>query len=453
MSSDPATSFADLASAETPTIESAAQLATAVEELVDRGDLAPGDRLPSVRDAAALFGLAPNTVAAAYRRLRDRSVVVGRGRQGTQVAPTSDRRAVVGAPLPSGIVDAMSGNPDPELLPDLGPALAAAAASPRADYGSSLISPSLVDAARSWLESDDIPTDSLTLASGAMDAIERVLFEHLRPGDPVGVEDPGHVPVFDVVAALGLVAIPMQVDHEGVTPEALRNALDRGAKAVVITPRAHNPTGAAITRNRAVLLGQVLADHPHALVVEDDHAGPVSGVPLASLPRNRHRWALVRSVSKSLGPDLRLAILTGDPATVAAVESRFATGPGWVSHLVQLSVAHLLADPETLDLVARAAATYAARRTRLIETLAHAGIDATGDSGLQVWVPVPDEQSVADAVRNGGYAIRIGSAYRRTTQPAIRVTVSSIDDDQIDHIARLLIDSLASTGTRRASSV
>ena len=453
MPAEPATSFADLAATTSPAIESAAQLATAIEALVDTGDLEPGDRLPSVRDAATTLELAPNTVAAAYRRLRDRSIVVGRGRQGTQVAPAPARRAGVVTPLPSGLVDAMSGNPDPALLPQLGPALAAAAASPRADYGSSLVSPSLVEAVRSWFETDDIPTTSLTLASGAMDAIERVLFEHLRPGDPVGVEDPGHVPVFDVVAALGLVAIPMEVDHSGVTPTALQTALDRGARAVVITPRAHNPTGAAITPQRASLLGQVLAAHPDALVIEDDHAGPVSGVPLAPLPRDRRRWALVRSVSKSLGPDLRLAILTGDPATVAAVESRFATGPGWVSHLVQLSVAHLLADTETLDLVARAAATYAARRTRLIDALAAAGISATGDSGLQVWVPVPDEQSVADAVRAGGYAIRIGSAYRRTTQPAIRVTVSSIDDEQIDHIARLLIDSLTSAGARRASSV
>jgi len=46
----------------------------------------PGDRLPPVRVCADQLGLAPNTVARAYRELEEEGWLVGRGRSGTFVA-------------------------------------------------------------------------------------------------------------------------------------------------------------------------------------------------------------------------------------------------------------------------------------------------------------------------------------------------------------------------------
>src|SRR5207247_2282200 len=122
------------------------------------------------------------------------------------------------------------------------------------------------------------------------------------PGDRVAVEDPGDSGVLDLLGALGLVPEPMALDDEGVRPEALAAALAGGAQAVVLTPRAQNPTGAAFTPSRARRLRVLLDEHPGLLVVEDDHAGPVAGVPaLTVCHRRRERWAVVRSVSKWLG--------------------------------------------------------------------------------------------------------------------------------------------------------
>lgn len=62
------------------------QLRDGVRARIERGGLLPGDRLPTVRACAEELGLAPNTVARAYRELEDDAWLVGRGRAGTFVA-------------------------------------------------------------------------------------------------------------------------------------------------------------------------------------------------------------------------------------------------------------------------------------------------------------------------------------------------------------------------------
>jgi DNA-binding transcriptional regulator YhcF (GntR family) len=69
------------------------QLVDAIRRRIERGALAPGDRLPPVRILAERLDLAPNTVAKAYRELEDEGRLIGRGRLGTFVrasAPSSD---------------------------------------------------------------------------------------------------------------------------------------------------------------------------------------------------------------------------------------------------------------------------------------------------------------------------------------------------------------------------
>ena len=57
---------------------SAVEIAGSVEAAIRGERVAPGDPLPTVRGLAETLGVSPATVAAAYRTLRERGLVVTR---------------------------------------------------------------------------------------------------------------------------------------------------------------------------------------------------------------------------------------------------------------------------------------------------------------------------------------------------------------------------------------
>jgi DNA-binding transcriptional MocR family regulator len=404
----------------------ASALARSVEEGIRAGRLPPGTALPTVRELARRLSVSPGTVAAAWRELRARGLLVTGGRRGTRVGARPALATPVAARVPAHLRNLADGNPDPALLPPLRAALARAAPRPVL-YGEAVRHAELLRLATRELGRDGIPTEALAVVSGALDGLERLFLAHLRPGDRVAVEDPGYTGVLDLLGALGLQAEPVAIDDFGLLPDELERALRAGVAAVLVTPRAHNPTGAALDAERVLALRRVLDAHPDVLLVEDDHAGPVAGVPALTLAHDaRPRWAVVRSVSKSLGPDLRLALLAGDALTVARVEGRQSLGCGWVSHVLQAAVAALWSDPSVARRLERAERAYTGRRRALLAALARRGITAHGRSGLNVWVPVPEESAAVTALAAAGWAVRAGERYRLRARPAIRITITTL---------------------------
>lgn len=116
---------------------------------------------------------------------------------------------------------------------------------------------------------------------------------------------------------------------------------------MILTPRAHNPTGCSLSARRAAALQNILARYPQVVVIIDDHFALLSSSPWQPvIAQTTQHWAVIRSVSKTLGPDLRLAVVASDSATSAKLRLRLNAGSQWVSHLLQDLVYACLTDPE-----------------------------------------------------------------------------------------------------------
>jgi DNA-binding transcriptional MocR family regulator len=242
--------------------------------------------------------------------------------------------------------------------------------------------------------------------------------------------------------------VPVPVDAAGPTVAGLRAALAAGAGAVVVTTRAHNPTGAAVTATRASALRALLRGYRDLLVIEDDHAAELSSVPLHALAGATERWAFLRSVSKPYGPDLRLAALAGDEATVARVEGRMRAGAGWVSTILQRLVLAMWQDETVARRVARARDAYSARRAGLVAALVDRGLAVSCPTGINVWVPVPDETLAVARLREAGYAVAPGGLFRVASPPGIRITVAPLPRAEIDPLADAVLTSVRGTVPR-----
>ncbi|MGV9284673.1 aminotransferase class I/II-fold pyridoxal phosphate-dependent enzyme [Streptomyces sp. NPDC003730] len=416
----------------------AAEISASVERAVGAGELQPGQTLPPMRELARSLGVNPNTVAAAYRTLRERGVIETAGRRGSRVRakPATTGREFIRVDVPEGVRDVSDGNPDPALLPALGPVFAAAAEAGDREpvlYGHASLDPELARVARGELDADGVPEGPVAVTSGSLDAMERVLAAHLKPGDAVAVEDPGWGSLLDLVPALGLRTVAVGVDDQGPLPEDVRRVLGAGARALVVTDRAQNPTGAAVGATRARALRSVLRDHPATLLIEDDHGHGIVDLPLHPLAGTTGSWALVRSAAKACGPDLRLAVLTGDPVTLDRVRGRQRLGPGWVSRISQRAVARLWSDG-AVDTRA-VAEVYRRRREALLGALADRGVTAFGRSGMNVWIPVPDETGAVARLLHAGWAVAPGARFRLSAPPGIRITVSTLGEDDTGPLA------------------
>jgi len=170
-------------------------------------------------------------------------------------------------------------------------------------------------------------------------------------------------------------------------------------------------------------------------VIEDDYAAPIAETALATLTMGRSRWAVVRSVAKWLGPQLRVGLLAGDRETTTRVLARQRLGTGWVSQVLQRLTATSWAQAQRDGTLQTTAGAYTARRTALLSALASHDIPAHGKTGMNVWIPVPEEVPVVQGLAERGWAVAAGEAFRLASESAVRVTVYGITVDEVATLA------------------
>ncbi|MHB8273716.1 MAG: aminotransferase-like domain-containing protein [Dermatophilaceae bacterium] len=405
-------------------------LANAVSRTIRDGVLVPGTKLPPIRRVASELALSPTTVTAAWRLLARSGAIHGAGRRGTTVGETAAPGAVryrqAVSRGTSFAVDLSTGVPDAALLPNLANSFVdLTTAGTPSSYLDAPVLPELeAELRRSW----PYPADQITVVDGALDALDQVARSILRFGDRVVVEHPCFPPLVDLMEAAGVEVVGVPLDAEGMSLERLAEALETSTRAIFLQPRAQNPTGVSMTRERARSLARVI-EGSRALVVEDDSTGAIG----VSEPLSLGEWlpdqtVHIRSFSKSHGPDLRLAAMSAPAELMTDLLARRQLGQGWSSRLLQRILLHLLTDPVAIAEVEKARSVYAGRRRVLVEELAKRGVEVGGSDGINLWIPVQDEASALIRLASQGIGVAPGKPFAVLPETCgfMRVTVGLV---------------------------
>ena len=414
-------------------------IALETRALIRAGTLPVGTRLPPIRDLAYELGVSPATLSEAWSELRHQKIITGRGRNGTWVSgerfiAKPERYASVGN-YGTGALDLRMAVPDPVLLPSLADALAHATTVDKLNtYERSRIVPELRDIVLTrW----PYEPEALLATNGGYNAFYTAVRALILSGSVVAIENPTAMRLLDILEDLGVKIIPVDCDEQGPMPEALEAAMRDKMSAFVFQPRLHSVTGQTVSPARLAALGDLL-ETSDALIIEDDGMADISAAPSQSLgQRFPDRTIHIVSYSKTLGPDLRLAVLSGANAIVEQIQAYRSFSAGWTSRILQSTTAWLLRHPDSWETLRRARNVYQARRDQLAQALRVRGVETNEGSGLCLWVPVASEPFAMVTLAARNIAVYPGSKYTMSPNGHIRVATSTLTD-RFDEVAEAI---------------
>ncbi|MEZ5703815.1 MAG: PLP-dependent aminotransferase family protein [Burkholderiaceae bacterium] len=428
--------------------------------------LAPGARLPSVRQCAAQHGLSPSTVVAAYDLLLAQGLVVAERNRGffvrQRVGLSSAQADRAGATAPLGAVNAQAGppvnaaalirgmfqppgeRPQPGMgafPPDWMESSFMQSAVRRVTSSKSLNDVSLrygeplgdshlrrVLAAR--LQGLGMPAESgqIITTVGATQALDIVSRTMLKPGDSVMVEEPGWAVEFARLNAQGLRILPVPRGPAGPDLDVMdRYCRAHAPKLFVSVSVLHNPTGYCLSPSSAHRVLQLAQAHDF-YVVEDDtygHIAPEHATRMSVLD-GLQRTIHVGGFAKILAPNWRVGYLAA-PAD-------------WVERLLDTKLLTTLTTPSLLERALaicieqgqlrrhaeRLRLRLNAARTRSAKLAQGAGCRFVSEpAGLFGWVDTGvDTEALAQRLLDEGYLIAPGALFHAARAPSTLMRIN-----------------------------
>jgi GntR family transcriptional regulator/MocR family aminotransferase len=379
------------------------------------GVFAPGDRLPSTRQAAADYGVSRGLMEEVFTQLTDEGFferAVGRGTFITsEVAGLHDRQKPTSRQLPSrgpsqrGLV--LSDNAacrEPEIPRAFNAGIADTSEFPwklwgrlqaRAarELGPSVLNfadprgfPELCRAIARYLaqfRGIHCTPRQVIIFNSSQQALNALSLLLLNRGDTVWIEDPCYLGAQAAFDLAGAHVVPVPVDDDGLIVEAgIKRASHAGL--AYVTPSHQYPTGVALSLERRIELLE-WAKGNDSWVVEDDYDGEFrySGQPLASLYSvdSHARVLYLATLSKSMFISLRLAYLVVPEQLVEPLANIRTQMDGFTSALVQMTMSLFMEEGHFSSYLRRMRSLYGAKRKALIEGLASMAVQGWTWSG------------------------------------------------------------------------
>ncbi|MFH5923527.1 PLP-dependent aminotransferase family protein [Roseomonas xinghualingensis] len=407
----------------------------AIERAIEAGDLQDGDRLPPQRELAAVLKVDLTTVTRAFNEARHRGLIearVGRGsfvrggasgrlwREGGRALIDMTMNLPPALEAPSLRVLMQEGIATLLRRQELGGLMS---------YRSTAGTPEERMAGAAWLRPvlGARPPEEMLVVPGAQAALVAVASTLLRPGDVILAERFAYPGLLAMAAQLGLRLVGVEMDAEGMVPEALDRACrEHAPKLICCTPSIQNPTTATmpLARREAVMVVARRHDLP---VLEDDPYSLLPDRPLPALARiDPRRVFHVATVSKVLSPGLRTAFLAVPDTALAerlaaTLRATVMMAPGLLTGLVH----QWIQGGQALELLHGVRREMTARQA-IARTMLGTMADAH-PQGLHVWLHLPEcwpGTDFAAHLQRRGLAVVPGDAFTVEGDPPPRVRLA-----------------------------
>jgi DNA-binding transcriptional MocR family regulator len=401
-------------------------IANAIGAALDRGALAPGDRLPPHRALAAALGVDLTTVTRAYTEARRRGLLDSAVGRGTFV------RSTPGEEMPQVSVD-MSMNIPPapadvslrDLLRDgLSRVLRGADVATLMAYRAGAGSREERAAGAAWLAPTcgPLPASRIVIASGAQPAMAAVFSTFLRRGDRVATEAMTY-PGFRALAFhLGLVMEGVECDQEGMLPEALEQVCRLKAPAAIYgTPSIQNPTTATMGRARRAAIVAVARRHGLRIVEDAAYELYLRDPPPSLAALAPELVYHVATTAKSLSPGLRLAYVALPEGTQGAVTAAIRATTMMASPLLVSLVTGWIRDG-TAGAILNGIRAEAAARQAMAGSILPRELVTANPEGLHIWLSLPafwPRQDFVSYIRTQGLALVPADAFAAGAEQAV----------------------------------
>ncbi len=427
--------------------------------------LAPGARLPSVRQCAAQHGLNPSTVVAAYDQLLAQGLVEARPHRGFFVrersplrepaaaaAPAAPRRAapLSAATLIRGMFHPSGGKPQPGMgvfPPDwlestFMPAAVrkvsgtAALADSSLRYGEPLGDAHLRRVLAARLQGLGLPADPAQIittvgATHALDIVSRTL---LKPGDAVMVEEPGWAVEFARLDALGMRILPVPRGPAGPDLSVMARYCEAHApKLFVSVSVLHNPTGYCLSPASAHRVLQLAQQHDFHIVEDDtySHIAPEHATRMSVLD-GLQRTIYVSGFAKILVPNWRVGFLVAPPALTERLLDTKLLATLTTPSLLERALAHCIESGQLRRHAERIRTRLEAARSRSVKLAQAAGCRFVAEpAGLFGWVDTGvDTEALAQRMLDEDILIAPGALFHaaRTPGTLMRINFATTQD-------------------------
>ncbi|MEO5875936.1 MAG: PLP-dependent aminotransferase family protein [Streptosporangiaceae bacterium] len=387
-----------------------AQLTAQLRAAMSEGRVAAGERLPSSRALAAALGVSRTVVTEAFEQLYAEGWLEGRHGSGTFVADVTvvPAPARTDEPLPRECgtgIDLRPGAPGTGLLdgPAWRRAWRLAAALPPGGHRDAYGLPALREALAEHLRRSRglaCAPSRIMVTRGITNGLDLLTAALIRPGDRVGIEEPGYVRARAILTARRATIVPCPVDEHGLIVEALPTDL----KLIYTTPSHQYPLGGVlpVPRRQALI---TWARRTGALIVEDDYDGEFR-YDVAPLPAlyglDPDVVVYLGTTAKALTPDLGVGWLVARPDMLASVARKRVNLNDRTSAVPQEATRILIERGDLDRHVRRMRADYSRRRDLVVGALA--GLPLRGETAglhLVLLTPGDPEPLIREAAARG----------------------------------------------------